>query len=642
MLSTSAFSQKTWVGGNGFWHIPANWSPGITQPSTSDEVIISSGNPKISTAATCAKITVNAPISFSGSGSLSIYGDLNISNSTYIGGGTSGTVLFRGGASNIKNDCELYKVTVNKTGDLTLDASVSVTINYSLKIQNSNVVTTNSSAKLILNAAVPGWQTAYIEGNTSNSASVTGGVYVRQYVYETYKTYHHLSPPVHDNGTNYNSTTHLDGFTDQTDFYNSGFAYVYPVVVTIPDYIYYDETEEDPTASGSGADYQYGWKGLNPVNSTTNRVELGQGVCARFKPYASGPTAQLIEWYGDVNNQDITTPDITYTSYSERGDGYNLIGNPYPSPIDWQRVYDDIGEFPVMGIWQNDGGQYSGSYLKYDADNNSNSTLPDGIIAIGQGFFVEATSTTSQNITFQNSYRVGETSAPFYRKAPLNAIDLKLTGLNNRDLTLIHFDDYNESDKRPIKNLSKWMNPQNSIYTLSDGEYNTALNLPFPKQETQIPLGFAVAESGEYAIEDAHIYLPDDGNYKAYLEDRQQKSTVEITPGFRYNFVSDAGRYDDRFIVRVLNRRNVSDNKNGSLQFAYLNNAQVFFQLAELDSKTVNAIITDASGRNVWQGQVNVSDGRGTINIGNLSPGILFVRIADNAKITTFTIASID
>ena len=68
----------------------------------------------------------------------------------------------------------------------------------------------------------------------------------------------------------------------------------------------------------------------------------------------------------------------------------------------------------------------------------------------------------------------------------------------------------------------------------------------------------------------------------------------------------------------------------------------MFFQLVELDSKTVNAIITDASGRNVWQGQVNVSDGRGTINIGNLSPGILFVRIADNAKITTFTIASID
>src|SRR4051812_18718120 len=44
----AAADTKTWVGGGGNWHTPANWSP-VGVPSATDDVVIAAGTPSIST-----------------------------------------------------------------------------------------------------------------------------------------------------------------------------------------------------------------------------------------------------------------------------------------------------------------------------------------------------------------------------------------------------------------------------------------------------------------------------------------------------------------------------------------------------------------------------------------------------------------
>jgi hypothetical protein len=636
----SKAQTRTWTGNsNTFWGIPDNWNPNIV-PTASNDVIIPTGltsYPVVTTSVNCKNLEIQGTGFITLTGTLNIYGSLTSNSPTAIGNGTSGTVIFRSGASTITTDIDLDKVVVNKTGTLTLSAGKTLNINSYLDIQNNNLDATASGAKVVLKTSYSSgnWSTAYIRRSlASTPPDLLGELHVQQYVVENYKTYHFLSPPVHDNGQTYHSTSSLEAFFDQTVFVNG--SYAFPATGTIPDFTYYDETVEDPTATGLSANPKYGWSGLNPINSNTSRVEVGQGVSARFKPFTTGTTPHIIEWTGVANNGDITSPTITYTNYSEFGDGSNLIGNPYPSPIDWQEVYNDILEFPVIAVWQNDGTEYQGSYLIFDADDNGNSTLPNGVVAIGQAFFIEANSGSSSNILFKNKYRVNDLNVPFYRKAPINAVDLKLGGKNNKDLTLIHFWE-NNSENKLHQNRKKWMNEQNSLYTLNENLYLTAHNEMLPETEATINLGMTLAEAGNYYIE-LHQLNFINNDYIAFLEDKEAGKIVEINPNFHYDFIAEAGCNNERFILKVLKRNQVYQKSNNANQFAYYQQDGLHFQLADLNNERVEAILFDVSGKTIWQGDVDLSNGSGDIKSFEVPNGLLFLKVNQSNKESIFKV----
>ena len=446
-----------------------------------------------------------------------------------------------------------------------------------------------------------------------------------------------------DSNETFWTTTQLHPFYDQTIINNTG--YVYPGG-TIPDFLYYDESIDAP-GSGSGADGTYGYKGTNPqTGSSSTKVALGQGTCSKFKPFFTSGSPDPIKWTGIVNNGNIVVP-LTYTNHHENGDGLNLIGNPYPSPIEWQKVYSDSGYFPVIWIWQNDGGELTGSFLVYDAADVPNSTFPDseGRIAIGQGFTVVKDSlNTSSNFTWKNSYRATGIDPAFYREAPKisvkNAIDIRLGGLKNKDITLIHFGDYNSTDKKPIKNITKMMNPDNSLYTINQSNFINSLNLPFPSQETTIPLGITIAENGNYYLEASNINLST-SLYKAFLVDLKTKKIAEIDADFKYEFEATKGTDNDRFIIKVVNKETVA-NTPSSKEYALINNANLEFQLTEITNETVTANVTDASGKTIWSGNLILQNGRGQIKNDLLPNGLLFLNIVSATKNTTFKLINVN
>ena len=642
--------STTWIGTTTNWSTSGNWSNGVPTKSKDAIIATASAYPSISNSYDCGSLTLTGSgnIDFFGSGTLNIFGDLSNSTSNdFALDGLSGTIKFKGdGTVNadalITGTFYIYKVVIDKfttSNIVSLANSTNLFVRHSLSLKKGDIDSRQGHSILTLDAIdnSGNWQTAYID--SVGLGHVIGKISCRQMVFQAFKSYHFLCSPVLDSNQTYWSTSMLEPFTNQTDYYSS---WAYPSGGTIPDFLYYDETTADPVRSGASAIDAYGYKGLNPLTSNTGRVKRTQGVCARFAPYAPGGVLQPIQWTGIVNDGDINAP-VSYTNNSENPDGLNLLGNPYPATVNWQAVYDDIAEFPVIYMFQTSGSEYAGTLLTWDAANNANSTLADSRVAIGQGFFIQANSTSSSSFTWKNSYRIASVDPTFQRQAKVqNALDIKLGGINNRDLTLIHFGDYNNTDKLPIKNASKFLNPQNSIYSIDGDQYITAANLAFPQTEIIIPIGIKIDENGSYFFEAANVNLPQT-KYKAFLHDKLVKKMIEITPDFHYDFNADKGKHDDRFIIRVYNNENVSENSstvNGIREFAYETESKLIFQLADLSNQNINVTIFDSNGKNVWQGQVNFQNGRGNIDKYNLPQGLLLINLNDGKKISNFKITN--
>ncbi|MFT3796204.1 beta strand repeat-containing protein [Flavobacterium sp.] len=104
------------------------------------------------------------------------------------------------------------------------------------------------------------------------------------------------------------------------------------------------------------------------------------------------------------------------------GQRFNLIGNPYPSPVD-ATAFVNANSSQITGtlyFWRKTNNELSPSYCSWTplggfVDNGEAETYdPNGILRTGQGFFVEALPTGTQ-VQFTNAQRSGDNADQFFR-----------------------------------------------------------------------------------------------------------------------------------------------------------------------------------------------------------------------------------
>ena len=126
---------------------------------------------------------------------------------------------------------------------------------------------------------------------------------------------------------------------------------------------------------------------------------------------AATPTTFNGQFTGVPNNGD-----ISFTmSVGALGSRYNLVGNPYPSPISISSFVSDNNAniTGTLYFWRKTNGTgtayctYAGT--TYTSNGNAQAANPNGIIQTGQGFFVEA-SGSGTALLFKNSQRVSNTA----------------------------------------------------------------------------------------------------------------------------------------------------------------------------------------------------------------------------------------
>ncbi len=218
-----------------------------------------------------------------------------------------------------------------------------------------------------------------------------------------------------------------------------------------------------------------------------------------YSVYYSGDAHHCIEFSGIPNtgNQTIL---ITATDFSEddSNDNWNLIGNPFPSPIDWDEVTKDNIEGAIY-MWDAESCSYA-SYVS-GAGTNFND---DGIIPAMQGFFVHAIS--DGNLTIPQSARVHNQSQDFMMKSKSYnpSLRIKIKDQNYADECVIRLksgaNEYWDTDFDAYKFLSgKAEVPQ--IYSLIPHEIKASINtLSDEINQYEIPLFSRIENEGQYEI----------------------------------------------------------------------------------------------------------------------------------------------
>lgn len=193
----------------------------------------------------------------------------------------------------------------------------------------------------------------------------------------------------------------------------------------------------------------------------------------------------------ETQNNGTITPTLSFTDTETiSADGWNLVGNPYGSSIDWDASngLSSANLDASMYIWDDSQNSGTGAYLTW---NGITGTLDNGLIAPWQGFWVKANA-TSPSLTLNDSTRSG--GGIFRKQAPVPEIKFTLTDstLSSNAIVLFHEQARIHKDALDAYKLQPLSSDYLSLYTeLEDGSGLDINALPIQLEEAlTVPLDF--------------------------------------------------------------------------------------------------------------------------------------------------------
>lgn len=338
-----------------------------------------------------------------------------------------------------------------------------------------------------------------------------------------------------------------------------------PYTVASDEYIYHYVAS--PITSALSKVYQYAWlySWVEPTkvwyNIIPTNVSLSpmKGYNLRLKhidPLKNPgiPPNNPVIYRGVLNTGTVgSSGNLTYNGTDDHSiDGWNLIGNPYTSGIDWDATsgWTKTNIENAVYYWVNS---------QYEAYVNGTGTGGvTGYIAAQQGFFVHLVSPGSGTIQMDNRVRT-HTGASIFRAAAGNILRLKITPANllnefenMSDETVIRFVDGATSnfdgnfDAYKLFGLKDY--PQ--LYTLT-GEGRRASINAFSDVEidsTKVNMNLRIGLRNNYKITATGMESFDKDAYIA-IEDTKLNTIQVLTENPIYSFYGDTSDFEKRFVV---------------------------------------------------------------------------------------------
>ena len=440
---------------------------------------------------------------------------------------------------------------------------------------------------------------AIIDLNTTDKISVAGTVQAERYLSKD--DYHYISTPV--------SGLNTSLFTDSHATYA------------------YNET-------AATDNWLYGW--YAPSGSLTN----AKGYALYYK------TDYTLNFDGSTLNSGDYSIGISLTSGSEAIEkrGWNLVGNPYPSAIDADLfIAENAGAISgTLYFWangNNDGAYESSDYASWNgagSTSSGGSIVPNGFIGSNQGFMVKANG--NANINFKNSMRAVN-NTQFFKKRNETITRLKLS-INNENYyseALIAFkDDASDEYDYLYDGLKLRANGSISIYTEMDSQpygIQAFKTLPKDLKYFAVPVTYEASEAGKCSI-----LVKEFENFKGisvYLRDKFLNTGLVLNSGKEYNFVTEAGIFQERFEVVFSSRKAAPIPAVTSDILIYPNPNRGNFKIV-VNSRDENYVseIYSITGKLIYRNKFSTSEA-GEIELGNQAPGIYLVKIISDKKVST-------
>ena len=323
--------------------------------------------------------------------------------------------------------------------------------------------------------------------------------------------------------------------------------------------------------------------------------------------YGGGGGPILQEWLIEVKgSMDLTTTFDFNVQYNT--DGWNLLGNPYPGTIDWDRAgWTKTNMNNAVYVMNTCTGIYS-TYIGGIGTNGGTKN-----IASGQGFWVEASGsspvlTCTQNVIINNNVSLKNSLPANLLRIYLGDDEIVLNVTS--DATDI-FD--------PTYDGKKFISETSRLYSFMESDTNLTYSInSFDNSVTSVPLG--TKGSGTLYFNNT-MYI---GTYTVYLEDKLLDTWTDVTTITEYPFTStglDDEYINDRFVIHFLDVTDVEENDNLSL-ILYPNPTS---DLLNISGEYQYIKITNAVGNVVYESNYTPS-----VDLSSFSNGLYFVEIDGN------------
>lgn len=452
-------------------------------------------------------------------------GTISLSSSSSLTFGTAGNTggaAFTIPAATFTSDQIITDFTINRSNSLTLNEQM---LNVSGVVLCNGPLNTSGNLTLLSDAA----GTALIDG--SGAGTISGNVLMQRYLPVGFG-YKYISSPF--------QSASVSELADDIDL-----AFWYPILFK------YDESR---TSSG--------WLAHNnPADPLTPLT----GYAANF---GSSIAADTFDISGVVNNGPLSI--TLFNNNNLYTQGMNLVGNPYPSAIDWDaasgwtktNIDNAIYFFKASST-----DQYGGTYSSYIAGISSDG-LVSGIIPSMQGFFVHVSDgayPVTATLGVNNNVRISDKTQSYSKsksaktKSALYSLIRLSAGFSDdeksADQAVIYLHPFASSeydfDTDALKLLNTDFSIANIYSLLDDGRKLSINSLPenieFP---VRIALGLKINRPGNTVIKlnSVDTYFE---NKDIWLYDAETATNKKLTPGDSYTVNLASGEYHQRFFLDI-------------------------------------------------------------------------------------------
>lgn len=538
--------EGQWTGNAGNnWATANSWCNGIV-PTTVVNASIPTGlstYPTVSSDQSINNLTIATGASVTVTNSLSVAGVITSSGTLTA---SSGRIVFNGTtaqtiAANLFAGNLIKDLTINNTGGVILNGALRLT---GLLTASAGAFNANGYLTLASSAA----STAQV-GPVASGASIIGQVKVERYLQggnvNPYRTYRMLSSPVYDNATNFINT-------DTEGNRTAKFSQLIDNMIISGTAAAAGGFDASHSNQAGAWTYSAGFVEIPNINTAVN---AGRGMYVFFRgnrdnfsgktntPYVN-PENTIADFNGVLNQQNVT---VTLSS------GYNFIGNPYASTIDWDSSNwggDKVNVSNAIWIWKPAARGYA-TYI-----NGVGASDGSRYISSGQSFFVRTTAAGS--IKFKEGIKASTQQPPVLlmstekrndelsimtteqnAETTQSLVRIKMTPLASygEDETVVVF---NEASSLAYNNQEDALHFDGEVVNISTlaGASKLAINFMPPMQQAmEIAMNVSANVTGSYLMQFNlnEYYL----QHSLVLKDNFLNQNIPITPGLVHNFNID-------------------------------------------------------------------------------------------------------
>jgi len=377
------------------------------------------------------------------------------------------------------------------------------------------------------------------------------------------------------------------------------------------------------------------------ADPATTSFEAAKGYLIRTpNDHAITPTIWNGEFIGVPNNGNYSYGIVDYGI----GKRFNLVGNPYPSPIDANNFVSDTNNSSTTSgtlyFWRKTNNPLSPSYctwstLGFTSNGEVQVTNPNNVIQTGQGFFIEATG-NGTNVNFTNAMRIDNHANQFFRTT--SSIEKSCIWLNASNSTgsfsqtLVGYMT-GATAGVDAKSDGKYINDGAIALTTLIGTTPYAIQgrgLPFDSTDV-VPLHFRTSTAGDYTIAIDHVDGLFLNNQLVYLRDNTTGMINNLSTA-SYSFAAEAGVFENRFELVYQSALGITIPHFNENQIVIYKNKTNEFIVNTGTTMMATVKVFDIRGR-LLQEQKAINAMQTTINC-DLTNEVLLVQITSTVGVT--------